>query len=275
MEREKERKTAEALEQKNTISNLKNEIKRTELQVSESDKIIGQLQQELREQLVKHKKLSDDVKFYQKSVAESKRTTEQQSEQVAMLNKYTEQLKSWNQDLDDKRNKLLLQNKDLSGQLRHVNESLKQEKKNVESLIAKLGFKDNDEQSLLKKIADLEEEIHGLQRKLKNVIEEKDVLSNKLIQKDEVISSNKEKILQLDQDFTLLSKSFEEKSDDVKLLELKLSEMNRSCVLLESQVENMHSLREELARAQRQLQEKSFLVKGMEAEMQKPVNLHR
>lgn len=219
--------------------------------------------------------MSDDEKLYRKLLAESKRTIEQQGEQLTMLNKYIEQLKIYNQDLDDKRKTLLLQNKGVSGQLGHVKESLKQEKKNVESLITKLDLKDNEEQSLLKKIAELEEEIHGLQWKLKNVIEEKDVLSTKLKEKDEVISSNKEKILQLEQDFSLLSKSLEERTDDVKLLKLQLTEVHRSRALMEGQVENMQNVREELTKAQRQLQEKNLLTKGMEAEMQKPKNLHR
>ncbi|KAG8183634.1 hypothetical protein JTE90_005622 [Oedothorax gibbosus] len=274
-EQTKERIAAEVLELKQIISELKQENKVVELHVAESEKTINQLRQKLEDQITKYKKLADDKEFYRKSVADSKGIIEQQSDKLKMLDKYVEQLKSYNLASEDKQKKLQIQNQNTSKQLGLANESFKQEKKQTEYLTAKLIFKDNDMQSLRKQIAVLEKNIHDHQRKLKNVTDEKDAIGNKLREKDELISAKSEKVSKLEQDSASMKKDLEDKESEVKLLKIQLSEVQHRRELLESQVESLQNVKEDLLKAKSEIQKKDLLAKGLETEMQRPRNMHR
>ncbi|GFU21896.1 cilia- and flagella-associated protein 58 [Trichonephila clavipes] len=275
VEKAKDRIAANALELKKTNSKLHGEIRGLELQVSESEKMVAKVRQQLEEEYAKYKLLADDERFYRKSCSDANRKIETLNEEFMLLNKDILQLKSHNQKIDEQRKKLEYQLKSTSDELDSVKDFLREEKRGCEELLTQIRRKENENKNLLKNISNLEHAIHNLERKVQNMTEDKDSLSTRLNERDVQIKSSKERIRLLERDLSVLDRTLEERVDDVKLLKLQLSEMYRGQNLMEGKVENLHIARQELIETQRQLQDHKFKSKKMEGEIQRPVNFHR
>ncbi|XP_035224618.1 cilia- and flagella-associated protein 58-like [Stegodyphus dumicola] len=274
-EKVKERMAREAVELNKTISESENEIKRLGIRISGFEKTVTQLRQQLTEELVKFKALAEDERHFRKVSLDAKAEIEQLNDQLTILSKHIQQLKDYNQDIDEHRKKLEVQNKNIIDQLGVAKETLRREVKKREEVEVKLGRKDDLEQKHLRTIADLEHEVRILKQKVKNITEEKDVLNSKLIQRDTEIVSYKEKIRLLEQDLARLDRTLTERVDDIKLLKLQLSQTNRVKCLMTEKVEHLDVTRQELTEAQKLLQREKVKSKAIEDEARRPVNFHR
>lgn len=275
LESVRQRLMKEVDELNKVTGDLRGEITRFKLRISEANKIEVKLRQQLDEEQAKFKHLVEDERHYRKLVRESRHVNEQLQSQQIMLQKQIEQLQGLNQGLDERVKKLVSDVKSLTDQLGNTKEFYKQEVKNVEELNAKLKRMDDQKQVLLQNIASMEKDIFDLRRKTKNLLEEKNVQNSKLIDKEKEISDLKENTHLLRQEVAGLDKSVNERNEDIKQLKFHITEITRRNAVMNKQVEHMDTAREELGNTHNRLMEEKLKSKALEDEVQRPVNLHR
>ena len=265
----------DVVEQNTTIVNLRGEIIRLELRISDLEKSEIKLRQQLKEEQIKIRRLADDERHSRKLLTESRHENEQLRSEQKVLQKYIEQLQGLTQGQEEECKKMDTNIKSLTWELGNVKELHRQEVKNTEELNAKLKIKDDQEQHLLENKVNLENTIVDLERKIRNLQEEKNVQNSKLINKRREIIDLKENIHLLQRDISLLDKSVNERNEDIKLLKFHIAEITRRNALMDKQVENADIVQEELANAHNRLMEEKCKSKALEDEVQRPINLHR
>ncbi|XP_054720756.1 cilia- and flagella-associated protein 58-like [Uloborus diversus] len=275
IERTKDNLSREIQQLNETITANQDEIKRLELSITNYKKTDLQLQQQLSEEITKHKVLSEEVRFFKKALNESKHQVEHLTDNQAVLANHIQQLKNYNEVLDENGKKLEHRNKNLVEQLGFCKEQHRQEVKLVEEQQDKLKRVQDDEQQLLKKLSDMDYEVNTLQRKVKNLSEEKDVLNSKLINKDKKITQCNDELHMMQQNSAAIDRKLNERVEEIKLLKTEVSRLNKANALRTKQLEIFQATREELAALGNKLFQEQLKNKAMEEEIQKTKNLHR
>ena len=275
LEKERERYSNEASEQRNLYQETVEEVKLRDMRVAEQQKKIAEWEAKLRQQQQLYEGVRSDRNLYSKNlveaqdeVAEVKRKLKVMAHRVAQLQ---EEIESRDRALVKQQFDLQRQEKGKARD-RHEAERTRRLLRSNEELISK---QDAELRNLATMVRRLDDEALAQRKEHEQVVSERDILGAQLVRRNDELALVYEKVKIQASSLEQGKQQFNARTQDVRLLRLKVKDLVRELNLARSGSNQTEDMRREVFALQRELLQEKTKVKALSEELENPLNVHR
>ena len=251
------------------------ELKLQELQITALQKKITEGETRLKQQQNLYEQVRSDRNLYSKQLIESQDEIVGMRRKFKIMNHQIEQLKEEITGKDQRLVREHFEHHKVDKEKEALKNELTRIKKQIQSSEQIIANQEAEVQKLTAIIAEADAERSRQVKECDAVESEKKLLGAQLERRKEELRKLYEKIKV---NKSLLEKgvaAYDDRVAQIALLNERIKEMGAEGSVSDAQVQNMHDLRNEVYRLQRELLQERTKIKALSEELERPLNVHR
>lgn len=275
VEKDRERLSAEATEQRDHFLKSQEELKLREVQIGDLVKKVQDWEQKLKQQQSLYESVRADRNHYSKALVDKEDEIAELKKKFKILGHQIEQLK---EEIVGKDQVLVKEHFELQ-KSEKLRENLQAELNRKNQLIASnhelVHQQDAEMKRLTAAIKQMDTEALAQRKEYDQVINERDILGIQLVRRNDELALLYEKLRVVQSTLKTGESQYEARMDDIRILKIKIKDLERSLFVAKSHGTNTDDMKREILQLQKELLQEKTKVTALSEELENPMNVHR
>lgn len=275
VEKDRERLSSEATEQRDHFLKSQEELKLREVQIGDLVKKVQEWEQKLKQQQSLYESVRADRNHYSKALVDKEDEIAELKKKFKILGHQIEQLK---EEIVGKDQVLVKEHFELQ-KSEKLRENLQAELNRKNQLIASnhelVHQQDAEMKRLTAAIKQMDTEALAQRKEYDQVINERDILGIQLVRRNDELALLYEKLRVVQSTLKTGESQYEARMDDIRILKIKIKDLERSLFVAKSHGTNTDDMKREILQLQKELLQEKTKVTALSEELENPMNVHR
>ncbi len=275
VEKDRERLSGEATEQRDHFLKSQEELKLREVQIGDLVKKVQEWEQKLKQQQSLYESVRADRNHYSKALVDKEDEVAELKKKFKILGHQIEQLK---EEIVGKDQVLVKEHFELQ-KSEKLRENLQAELNKKNQLISSnhelVHQQDAEMKRLTAAIKQMDTEALAQRKEYDQVINERDILGIQLVRRNDELALLYEKLRVVQSTLKTGEAQYEARMDDIRILKIKIKDIERSLFVAKSHGTNTDDMKREILQLQKELLQEKTKVTALSEELENPLNVHR
>jgi chromosome segregation ATPase len=275
IEKDRERLSVEATEQRNNFVHSQEELKLREVQIGDLVKKVQEYEAKQKQQQSMYESVRADRNHYSKALVEKEDEVAELKKKFKILGHQIDQLK---EEIVSKDQALVKEHFELQ-KTEKLRENIQAELNRKNQLITQnhdlVHQQDAEIKRLTSSIRQMDAEALSQRKEYDQVINERDILGTQLIRRNDELALLYEKLRVLHSALKIGESQYTARMDDIRTLKIKIKDLDRAVYVAKNRGDNTDELKREILQLQKELLQEKTKVTALSEELENPLNVHR
>jgi chromosome segregation ATPase len=275
IEKDRERLSVEATEQRNNFVHSQEELKLREVQIGDLVKKVQEYEAKQKQQQSMYEGVRADRNHYSKALVEKEDEVAELKKKFKILGHQIDQLK---EEIVSKDQALVKEHFELQ-KTEKLRENIQAELNRKNQLISQnhdlVHQQDAEIKRLTSSIRQMDGEALAQRKEYDQVINERDILGTQLIRRNDELALLYEKLRVLHSALKIGESQYTARVDDIRTLKIKIKDLDRAVYVAKNRGDNTDELKREILQLQKELLQEKTKVTALSEELENPLNVHR